>query len=216
MNILIVEDEDRIASFIRRGLEGEGFTTRVEADGRAGLDAALTGAFDLVVLDLALPELSGEEVLAGIREREPALPVIVLSAKDAISDRVSNLQAGADDYLVKPFSFAELLARIQARLRSAEPVRRTTLRAGAMEVDAEAAVALVEGREVELSRHDVGILEALIAARGHAIPAGALQRRVWGAEPSGDPSVVDAYVDALSRRLGDGVIEAVGDGYRIA
>jgi len=115
----MIEDEPRIASFVRRGLVAEGFDVILAADGREGLQAALGGRPDLVLLDLVLPEVSGEEVLRRLYEERPHVPVIVLSAKDAISDRVSNLEAGAEDYLVKPFSFAELLARIHARLRDA-------------------------------------------------------------------------------------------------
>ena len=120
MRVLIVEDEPRIASFVQRGLEAEGFTVGVAVDGRAGLAEATSGEYDLVLLDLILPELSGEEVLERLHAERPDLPVIVLSAKDAISDRVTNIEAGADDYLVKPFSFSELLARIRARLRDIE------------------------------------------------------------------------------------------------
>jgi len=118
VNILVIEDEARIASFLRRGLVAEGFDVTVADDGREGLDAALTTGPALVLLDLVLPDLSGEEVLARLREHRPELPVIVLTAKDAISDRVSSLEAGAEDYMAKPFSFSELVARIHARLRS--------------------------------------------------------------------------------------------------
>jgi len=117
VKIVLIEDEARIASFLRRGLVAEGFDVAVATDGREGLEAALDSECDLVLLDLVLPELSGGEVLSRLREERPHLPVIVLSARDAISDRVSNLEAGADDYLVKPFSFTELLARIRARTR---------------------------------------------------------------------------------------------------
>ena len=119
VKIVLIEDEARIASFLRRGLVAEGFDVAVATDGREGLEVALEAESDLVLLDLVLPELSGEEVLARLREERPHLPVIVLSARDAISDRVTNLDAGADDYLVKPFSFTELLARIHARTRTA-------------------------------------------------------------------------------------------------
>lgn len=205
----------RIAGFVRRGLEGEGYSVTVEEDGRSGLDAALGGGFDLVLLDLALPVLSGEEVLAGLREREPTLPVIVVSSKDAISDRVSNLEAGADDYLIKPFSFAELLARIQVRLRHSEGSERSVVRVGGLEFDPDAATVTVEGGLVELSRHEVGILDTLIAAEGAPVTAAALQRRVWGSDGPASDEVVAAYVDALRRRLSEGVLQGDADGYRI-
>ena len=119
MKILLIEDEPRIAAFVRRGLTAEGFVVDVAENGRDGLQAARRSNVDLVLLDLILPEVRGEDILRQLRDEQPHLPVIVLSAKDAISDRVSNLEAGAEDYLIKPFSFAELLARIHARLRVA-------------------------------------------------------------------------------------------------
>ncbi len=119
MKILLIEDEPRIAAFVRRGLTAEGFVVDVAENGRDGLQAARRSNVDLVLLDLILPGVRGEDILRQLRDEQPHLPVIVLSAKDAISDRVSNLEAGAEDYLTKPFSFAELLARIQARLRIA-------------------------------------------------------------------------------------------------
>jgi len=122
VKILVIEDESRIASFMRRGLEMEGFEVAVAEDGAAGLAAAMRPDVDFVLLDLALPELAGEAVLERLRAARPGLPVIVLTAKDAISDRVTSLESGADDYVTKPFSFAELLARINARLRIVEAV----------------------------------------------------------------------------------------------
>jgi len=119
VKILVIEDESRIASFMRRGLEIEGFEVAVAEDGAAGLAAGLEPDVDVVLLDLGLPELAGEAVLERLRAARPDLPVIVLTAKDAISDRVTSLESGADDYVTKPFSFAELLARINARLRIA-------------------------------------------------------------------------------------------------
>lgn len=118
MKILLIEDEPRIASFVRRGLVAEGFDVTVATDGREGLAAALEIESGLVLLDLVLPELRGEDVLRRVRAERPQLPVIVLTSKDAISDRVSSLEAGADDYMLKPFSFVELVARIHARLRA--------------------------------------------------------------------------------------------------
>ncbi len=144
MAVLVIEDEPGITDFLRRGLESAGFTVAIEADGHRGLLAAQRDDIDLVVLDLGLPGLPGEQVLRRLRTTRPALPVIVLTAKDAVSDRVANLEAGADDYVVKPFSFSELLARIRARLRHSDQPSPVILSAGGIELDVRTRRARVE------------------------------------------------------------------------
>ena len=145
VNVLVVQDDPRIASFITRGLEAEGFAVRSASDGALGLRMTESSEFDLIILDLVLPTVTGEEVLTQIRGRGSTVPVIVLTSKDAVSDRVANLDAGADDYVTKPFSLTELLARVRARLRSADQAASTTISHGRVTVDVRARQALIDG-----------------------------------------------------------------------
>jgi len=190
MNILIVEDEPRIATFLERGLRSEGFTVQIASDGVTGYTLSCSEDVDLVILDLMLPEMSGEEVLVKLRERRPDVPVIVLTARDAVDDRVRNLNAGADDYVTKPFSFAELAARVHARL---------------------------EGREVELTAREFALLETLMRHPGQVLSQVQLMDRVWGYDFDPGSNVVEVYVGYLRRKLRKDLIETVrGSGYRLA
>jgi DNA-binding response OmpR family regulator len=214
VRILLVEDEARIASFVRRGLVAEGYDVVVATDGRDGMRAALAGDADLVLLDLMLPDVSGEQILRRLREERPELPIIVLTAKDAISDRVSNLEAGAEDYLVKPFSFAELLARIRIRLRDTEPSRPRELRHGPLRLDLRGGEATLDGRQVELSPKEASVLGELMRQAGDTVPTQLLADQVWGQEAAADDAV-EIYAASLSTKLGDGIIERRVGGYRL-
>jgi DNA-binding response OmpR family regulator len=215
VNVLVVEDEPRIASFVKRGLEAEGFAVTLADDGRTGLDLARGGGFDIVILDLILPRLRGEEVLERLREEQPDLPVIVLSAKDAISDRVTTIEAGADDYLTKPFSFAELLARINARMRAARRPAPAVVSASGVLVDPRRSTATVEDRTVTLTARELALLQQFVRRPNEVLSTTLLLDRVWGpGEEDGD--VVDAYVRYLRRKLGSDLIEQVPPaGYRL-
>ncbi|MBA3329221.1 MAG: response regulator transcription factor [Solirubrobacterales bacterium] len=215
MNVLVVEDEPRIASFVKRGLEAEGFGVTLADDGRTGLELARDGAYDIVILDLILPRLSGEQVLERLREEQPDLPVIVLSAKDAISDRVTTIEAGADDYLTKPFSFSELLARINARLRSARRPTPAVVSAAGVIVDPRRSTATVQDRTVKLTARELALLQMFVRRPNEVLPTALLLDRVWGPDEE-DSDVVDAYVRYLRRKLGAHLIEAVAPGgYRL-
>ncbi len=228
--VLVVEDEAGITSFVRRGLESAGFTVLTESGGRAGLLAAQREDVELVVLDLGLPDLPGEQVLAGIRRVRPALPVIVLTAKDAVADRVANLEAGADDYVVKPFSFTELLARVRARLRQPAQPSAVVLAAGGLRLDVRTRRVRVEdsegsqgpegsargGREVALSSREFALLEVLLRHPGQVLSQVQLLDRVWGYDFDGASNVVETCVRHLRRKLGAERIETVrGAGYRL-
>lgn len=215
MSILLIEDEEGIQSFVRRGLESAGFHVITAADGIDGLTMAVADDVELVVLDLGLPGLPGEEVLTRIRQRRPTLPVIVLTAKDAVSDRVANLEAGADDYVVKPFSFSELLARIRARLRQSGQARADTIAVGELVLDLAARTVSVDGRVTDLSAREFALLETFVRNVGNVLSQVQLLDRVWGYDFDGSSNVVEVYVGHLRRKIGAERIQTVrGAGYR--
>jgi len=217
MNILIVEDEARIASFVERGLKAEGFAVTIASDGTSGYALACQDEVDLVILDLMLPGLSGEEVLQRLRARRPDVPVIVLTARDAVEDRVRNLNAGADDYLTKPFSFAELLARVHARLRSRDQASSTELVVGGLRLDLRTRNARLDGREVVLTSREFALLETFMRHPGQVLSQVQLMDRVWGYDFDPGSNVVEVYVGYLRRKLGKGTIDTVrGAGYRLS
>jgi len=216
MRILVVEDEPKIGAFLKRGLQAEGFNVAVAGDGERGLARALGEDPDLMILDLILPGLSGEQVLARVRERRRTFPVIVLTAKDAISDRVSNLEAGADDYLTKPFSFSELVARIRARLRTAESPSAVHLECGPLKLDVRRREVRVHGRPVALTPREFGLLETFMRHPGQVLSQAQLLDRVWGYDHDPGSNIAEVYVGYLRRKLRADVIETVrGVGYRL-
>jgi DNA-binding response OmpR family regulator len=216
MRILLVEDEPRIASFVKRGLEAEGFVVEHARDGLDGVERAASMQPDLVVLDLILPRLSGEQVLKRLRQDDPATPVIVLTAKDDVTDRVANLEAGADDYVTKPFSFSELLARIRARLRGTGQIASTTLRLGDLTLDVLRREAHYRDRRVELSSREMALLETLMRHPGQVLSQAQLLDRVWGYDHEPGSNVVEVYVGYLRRKIDAQLIETVrGVGYRL-
>jgi DNA-binding response OmpR family regulator len=215
VNVLVVQDDTRIASFIKRGLEADGFAVRTASDGADGLRLTESSDFDLIILDLLLPTLTGEELLTRLREKGSTVPVIVLTAKDAISDRVANLDAGADDYVTKPFSFAELLARVRARLRSSEQTDSTTISHGRVTIDVLARKAAIEGRSVELTSREFALLETLMHHPGQVLSQPQLIDQVWGYDHDTRSNVVEVYVGYLRRKLDPDVVETIrGAGYR--
>ncbi len=216
MNVVIIEDEARIAAFIERGLRAEGFGVQVAADGEAGFALAVLAETDLVILDLMLPGLSGEQVLQRIRARRPDLPVIVLTARDAVEDRVRVLNAGADDYVTKPFSFAELLARIHARLRARDQRSAAELSVDGLHLDLRTRNVRLAGREITLTSREFALLETFLRHPGQVLSQVQLMDRVWGYDYDPGSNVVEVYVGYLRRKLGREVIETVrGAGYRL-
>ncbi len=216
MAIVVIEDEQRIASFLIDGLQARGFVVLAASDGETGLHLASGDDVDLVILDLKLPRLSGEEVLRRLRTRRPGLPVIVLSAKDAVADRVANLDAGADDYLTKPFSFAELLARINARLRGRDQEAAVILQTGAVGLDLRTRVATVAGVGVDLTAREFSLLETFMRHPGQVLSQAQLLDRVWGYDFDPGSNVVEVTARRLRKKLGTDVIETVrGAGYRL-
>lgn len=214
--ILIAEDEDRIASFLEQGLRANGFATTVVSDGHAAASAARDGEFDLLILDLGLPGQDGMDALAQIRRRGDHLPVIVLTARDRIPDRVAGLERGADDYVVKPFSFEELLARIRVQLRDTGSEEVTLLHAGQVVLDLRTRRATVGPRAVELTAREYALLELFLRHPGQVLSRGQILSHVWGYDFDPGSNIVEVYVRYLRKKLGDDVIETVrGMGYRL-
>jgi DNA-binding response OmpR family regulator len=202
--ILIVEDEVGIVDFLERGLSAEGFEVLSALDGITGSELALAEDVDLVVLDLMLPGRSGLEVLASIHEIKPALPVIVLTARGEVEDRVSGLDAGAVDYLVKPFSMSELGARIRAQLRVAAQTPATTMSAGGIDVNLLTREVHRDGELVRLSTTEFELLVYLMRNRGRVVSREQILRAVWGYAYDPGTNVVDVYIGYLRRKLGGG------------
>ncbi len=212
--ILVIEDEPGIVDFLERGLRAQGFEVRAELDGDSGLERALQDHVDLLVLDLLLPGRSGLEVLAAVHESKPELPVIVLTALDHVEQRVAGLDAGAADYLTKPFSLHELAARIRAQLRVAAQSQRTVLRGGNLEVDLITREVKYAGQPVRLSTTEFELLTYLMRNRGQALSRDQILRAVWGYEYDPGTNVVDVYVGYLRRKLRAAVKEDGGAGSR--
>jgi DNA-binding response OmpR family regulator len=217
--ILIVEDEQRIASFIAKGLTAEGHTTVTVGDGADGLDRALSDEFDLMILDIGLPRVSGFDVLDQLRSQGSRMPVIVLTARDSVTDTVSALDSGADDYMSKPFRFAELLARVRVRLRQALETTGAdddVLSVGQIFLDLRTRRATSGGKEVELSAREFRLAEIFLRNAGLVLSREQLLDLVWGYDFDPGSNVVDVYVGYLRKKLGSSTISTVrGVGYRL-
>jgi DNA-binding response OmpR family regulator len=199
--ILVIEDEPGIVDFLERGLRAHGFHVASALDGTSGLERALAESFDLVVLDMMLPGRSGLEVLAELHDAKPATPVIVLTARGEVEDRVAGLDAGAVDYLTKPFSLKELAARIRAQLRVASQAPPTMLRSGDIEVDLLTREVVRAGEPVRLSTTEFELLVYLLQNRGRVLSREQILRAVWGYEYDPGTNVVDVYIGYLRRKL---------------
>ena len=215
--ILIAEDEPRLASFLEKGLRANGFATTVVPDGPRAALMARDDEFDLLVLDLGLPGKDGTTVLRELRAAGQRMPVLILTARDDVSDKVGGLEGGADDYMTKPFRFEELLARVRARLRDERTVEPTVLRAGAITLDLRTRRAGSDGRTVDLTAREFTMLEVLIRHPDQVMSREQLLSHVWGYDYDPGSNVVDVYVGYLRKKLGPGTIETVrGMGYRLA
>jgi DNA-binding response OmpR family regulator len=200
--LLLIEDEPGIVDFVRRGLEAEGFAVEAALDGVEGERLALKGAFDAIVLDLMLPGRSGFEILGSLRRAIPSVPVIVLTARGEIEDRVAGLDAGAVDYLVKPFSLAELVARVRAQLRVIAQASASTVSGEDIEVDLLTRRVRRGGRAVQLSTTEFELLVYLLRHHGQVVSREQILSSVWGYEHDPATNVVDVYVGYLRRKLG--------------
>jgi two-component system, OmpR family, response regulator ArlR len=198
--ILIIEDEEKIARFVELELGYEGYTTAKAFDGRTGLELAETGEFDLVLLDVMLPRLSGMEVLRRIR-RTSSVPIIMLTARDSVMDKVSGLDSGASDYITKPFAIEELLARIRTALRKTMPEDVGVLSASGLLLDTGRRTVTVMGKPIDLTKREFDLLRFLLKNKGMVISREALLENVWGFDFSGETNAVDVYVRFLRGKI---------------
>jgi DNA-binding response OmpR family regulator len=214
--ILIVEDEERIASFVRKGLDASGFTTTVVGTGAEAVDYAVTGGFDLMLLDLGLPDTDGFDVLRRVRSLGVDIPVVILTARDGVRDTVTGLEIGADDYVTKPFRFEELLARVRLRMRNERPTELTVLRAGGLALDLRTRRVAVEGTSVDLTAREFSLLELLMRHPGQVLTRQQMLSHVWGYDYDPGSNVVDVFVRALRRKVGaERIVTVRGMGYRL-
>jgi DNA-binding response OmpR family regulator len=223
-SILIIEDEEKISRFVELELSHEGYGTGRAGDGRTGLEEALSGKYDLVILDIMLPELSGIEVLRRLR-RESNVPVILLTARDSVTDKVTGLDMGANDYITKPFAIEELLARIRVILRNAETQaeHEEEKRDGAVlsspagiEMNTDSHSVTYRGEEVELTNREFILLRILLENRGVAMSRERLLSEAWGYDYYGETNIIDVYVRYIRQKTSDDVIRTIrGVGYMI-
>ncbi|MEI8413024.1 MULTISPECIES: response regulator transcription factor [unclassified Kribbella] len=214
--ILIAEDEERIASFVERGLRSNGFVTTVVGDGETAYQEGSSGAYDLLILDIGLPRVDGFTVLRRLREARVTMPVVILTARDSVRDTVAGLEGGADDYIAKPFAFEELLARVRLRLRSEGTPDANILQVGDLSLDLRTRRALVNGDTVELTAREFLLAEVFCRHPDQVLSREQLLSQVWGFDFDPGSNVVDVYIRYLRRKLGSDRIQTVrGMGYRL-
>ena len=214
--ILIAEDEPRIVRFLAKGLQAEGHTTASAADGNEALHLALTGEFDLMLLDLGLPGRDGLEVLAEVRRRSLRLPVIVLTARSSTDDVVTGLDTGASDYVSKPFRLAELLARVRRQLRPENRAEEFVLRNGSLSLDLRTRQAHVGDRVIDLSAREFSLAEMFLRHPGQVLSREQLLSHVWGYDYDPMSNVVEVYIRYLRNKIGaDRIATVRGAGYRL-
>ncbi len=214
--ILIAEDEPRLASFLEKGLRSNGFVTTRADNGDRATALARDDDFDLLVLDLGLPGKDGTDVLRELRASGQRMPVIILTARDDVSDKVSGLEGGADDYVTKPFRFEELLARVRARLRDERTVERTVLRAGTVVLDLRTRRVTTPESTQDLTAREFALLELFLRHSGQVLTREQILSHVWGYDFDPGSNVVDVYVRYLRKKLGAERFETVrGMGYRL-
>ncbi|PSN17975.1 DNA-binding response regulator [filamentous cyanobacterium CCP5] len=217
--ILIVEDEPRIVSFLEKGLQANGFTTTAAPDAATATALVFSGSFDLIILDLGLPDKDGMTLLAELRGQGLAQPIILLTARDDVYDKVTGFETGADDYVTKPFRFEELLARVRVRLRTAQPspgASDSILTLGPIVLDRQTRQVQVSGRPVELSAREFVLTETFMRHGGQVLSREQILDLVWGYDYNPGSNIVDVYVGYLRKKLFSDCIETVrGMGYRM-
>jgi two-component system copper resistance phosphate regulon response regulator CusR len=204
MRILIIEDEEKLCGIVSRGLKAEVFAVDIAMDGQRGLELAAAYVYDLILLDVQLPHMSGTQVLQRIRERNKQVAILMLTAKDSVSDKVSHFEAGADDYLTKPFSFAELLVRVKALLRRGPVQKNDSLRIADLEIDRLGHQVKRDGKRIDLSAKEYALLEYLALNAGRVLSRTMIIEHVWDQSFEGLTNIVDVYVRQLRSKLDEG------------
>ncbi len=204
MKILIVEDEPKTGDYLKQGLSESGFVTDLATQGVDGLHLALTGDYDLLVLDVMLPGLNGWQILESLRRAGKAMPVLFLTAKDQVEDRVKGLELGADDYLVKPFAFSELLARVRTLLRRGKSgIEATVLRIADLELDLLRRRVVRAGTRIELTAKEFALLELLLRRQGEVLPRSMIASQVWDMNFDSDSNVIEVALRRLRAKVDD-------------
>ena len=201
MRILVIEDEAKVASFIRRGLEAEGYSVDVAPDGEAGLTQAFDHEYDLVILDVMLPKRDGLSVLQEMRRHKLHVPILMLTARDTVADKVIGLDRGADDYLTKPFAFEELLARIRVLLRRGSSLSLSTLSVADLELDLVSREVTRAGTRIELTAKEFALLEFFLRHPGRVLSRALIAQHVWGVDFDTFTNVIDVYVNYLRKKI---------------
>jgi two-component system copper resistance phosphate regulon response regulator CusR len=203
MRILLVEDEKKVADIIVRGLKAERFAVDVYHDGQSGWEAADTYNYDLIILDLMLPGLSGTEILEKVRRKNQQVPILILTARDGMADKIKNFEGGADDYLTKPFAFAELQVRVKALLRRGPVNRSSVLRVGDLEIDRLSQNVKRAGKKIDLTSKEFSLLEYLATHPGRVFSRTMIIEHVWDQSFQGLTNIVDVYVRHLRAKVDD-------------
>jgi DNA-binding response OmpR family regulator len=203
MRFLIIEDEKKVADFIARGLKAERYAVDTAYDGREGWEMLEAVEYDLVILDVMLPSLSGTEILRRFRRNNHNTPVLILTARDATTEKVEHFEAGADDYLTKPFVFAELLVRVKSLLRRGQVTRASVVRVGDLELDRLSQQVKRAGKRIELTAKEYGLLEYLVASQGRVLSRTMILEHVWDQSFEGVTNIVDVYVRHLRAKVDD-------------
>lgn len=204
MKILIVEDDQRIAQNIQKGLEEKGFSSEIAYDGQIGLRFALSGQFDLIILDLNMPVMNGYEVCQKIREKNTEIPIIMLTALGETEDKILGFDKGADDYIVKPFDFRELLARVQVLLKRKSGISQETSQSisiNGLTINLESKVVTRDGQHIELTPKEFLLLEYLIKNKGRVISKGEIAEKVWDQNPEKSLNIIEVYINFLRKKI---------------
>ena len=221
MRVLVVEDEKKMASFLQRGLKEEGYVVDIVFDGIAGFESAMVHEYDLIILDWMIPGMSGIDLCKKLREQNKKVPVLILTARDSTEDKIKGLDQGADDYLAKPFSFDELLARIRALLRRPRGIKdKTILKCGDVVLDLVKHAAFIAEKKIDLSRKEFALLEFLMRRKGEVVSRTQIGEHVWDLHFDPMSNTIDVYINFLRKKISHenekSRIETVrGTGYRI-